>query len=65
MAGAAAISTKRDLLTDFSFRSQGVASFEEFGAGDDDSGAELEVEFLAVLDSSGHQVVGDQVERLV
>ena len=51
------------LLADFGFGAEGVASFEEFGAGEDDSRAELEVEFLSVLDATGQQVVGDQVER--
>lgn len=54
---------RKSLLTNLSFGTQGVASFEEFGAGDDDSGAELEVEFVAVLDAAGKQIVGDQVER--
>lgn len=62
MKGAASISTARDLLADLGLRPKGVAAFEEFGAGDDDSWAELEIEFLAVLDPSGEQVIGDQVE---
>ena len=66
MAGDAAISmecNECDLLTNFGFGAESVASFEEFGAGNDHSGAELEIEFLAVLDSAGQQIVGDQVER--
>ena len=51
------------LLTKLGFRTQGVAPLEKFGAGDDGSGTKLEVEFLAVLDSSGEQVVSDQVKR--
>ncbi len=51
------------LLTKLGFRAQGVAPLEKFGAGDDGSGTKLEVEFLTVLDSTGEQVIGDQVER--
>ena len=51
------------LLTKLGFRTQGVAPLKKFGAGDDGSGTKLEVEFLAVLDSTGEQVIGDQVER--
>ena len=51
------------LLTDLSFRAEGVSSFKKLGTRNDDSRAELEVEFLAVLDAAGEQVVGDQVER--